>query len=177
MKKSLLLSALFLMIAGVHSQEKQNFENTGSSLSMQEKKDALEFHNKVRQDAGVAPLTWSPDLSKYAQEWADHLANSNCQFKHRDASSQNGKSYGENIGIGYSGYNALQATKNWYSEIKDFKNVVLDNTNWSVAGHYTQMVWSKTTQVGIGAAKCANGANIIVANYNPPGNYMGQKAY
>ena len=151
--------------------------NTGSLVSVQDAKDALNFHNKARADVGVAPLTWSPELSKYAQDWANNLANNGgCQLKHR-SSSENTKGYGENIALGYAGYNALNSSAAWYSEISKFQNVVLDNSNWYAAGHYSQMVWRKTTQVGMGIAKCTNGASIIVANYNPPGNYMGQKTY
>lgn len=150
--------------------------NTGSMVSVQDAKDALAFHNKVRNDVGVAPLFWSAEISKYAQEWANNLAGNGCQLQHR-STAQNTKGYGENIALGYSGYNALDSSKAWYSEIKDFQNVVLDNSNWYASGHYSQMVWRKTTQVGIGIAKCTNGASIIVANYDPPGNYMGQKAY
>ena len=151
--------------------------NTGSLVSVQDAKDALAFHNKARKDVGVAPLIWSAEISRYAQDWANNLANNGgCQLRHR-SSSENTKGYGENIALGYSGYNALDSSKAWYSEIKDFQNVVLDNSNWYAAGHYTQMVWRKTAKVGIGIAKCTNGASIIVANYDPPGNYMGEKAY
>ena len=150
--------------------------NIGSLLTANEAKEALDFHNKARNDVGVAPLTWSPEISKYAQEWANNLAANGCQLQHR-SSAQNTKGYGENIGMGYSGYNALSASKAWYSEISQFQNVVLDQNNWYKAGHYSQMVWRNTTHLGIGVAKCSNGATIVVGNYNPPGNYMGQKAY
>jgi len=39
------------------------------------------------------------------------------------------------------------------------------------------MFWRNTKKVGWGVAKCKNGSYIIVANYDPPGNYMGEKAY
>ena len=142
-----------------------------------EESEALDFHKKVRQDVGVSPLSWSAELSTYAQNWANYLAKNGCDFRHRGSGDEEGKSYGENIAMSSGSYTLLQASKNWYSEIKDFTNVPLDNSNWNAAGHYTQMVWKNTSHVGIGSAKCSNGSTIIVANYNPPGNYMGQKAY
>ena len=86
--------------------------------------------------------------------------------------------YGENIFWGKGrDYSALDASKGWYSEIEHYTHGVLNSSNWSKTGHYTQMVWKSTTQVGIAVAKCSNGAIIIVANYNPGGNYMGESPY
>jgi pathogenesis-related protein 1 len=152
-------------------------ENTGSDVSQSDAQEALDFHNKVRNDVGTKPLHWSTELASYAQEWADHLANNNCEFEHRSGEYDQ-KNYGENIFWG-SGtmYTSKSASESWYSEIKDYVHGVLTSDNWSTAGHYTQMVWSTTTAVGIGSATCPNGSVIIVANYNPPGNYLGQKAY
>jgi hypothetical protein len=39
------------------------------------------------------------------------------------------------------------------------------------------MVWKSTKQVGIAVSKCDDGAIIIVANYNPTGNFMGETPY
>jgi hypothetical protein len=39
------------------------------------------------------------------------------------------------------------------------------------------MVWKNTTHVGVGIGVCKSGEILIVANYNPPGNYMGEKPY
>jgi hypothetical protein len=44
-------------------------------------------------------------------------------------------------------------------------------------GHYTQIIWRNTTEVGCGMATCSNGSEIWVCNYNPPGNYLRQNAY
>jgi hypothetical protein len=74
-------------------------------------------------------------------------------------------------------YTALDATKSWYSEIKYYTPQIINESNWSKTGHYTQMVWRNTTKVGIASVICPDGATIIVANYDPPGNYMGEKAY
>ena len=171
---TLVLIACFI---GLSVKAQQVPENTGSKVSQSEAQQALDFHNKVRNDVGSKPLEWSPELAAYAQEWADHLASNNCAFEHRSGEYDT-NNYGENIFWG-SGpvYNSKSASESWYSEIKDYVHGVLTSDNWSVAGHYTQMVWSKTTAVGIGSATCSSGAVIIVANYNPPGNYLGEKAY
>jgi hypothetical protein len=43
-------------------------------------------------------------------------------------------------------------------------------------GHYTQIVWRNTTEVGCGVASCGS-SEIWVCNYSPPGNYVGQNPY
>lgn len=48
-----------------------------------------------------------------------------------------------------------------------------------IAGHYTQLVWRGSEQLGIGLARTidANGVSYyVVCNYYPPGNIMGQFA-
>ncbi|CAF5089453.1 unnamed protein product, partial [Rotaria sp. Silwood1] len=45
----------------------------------------------------------------------------------------------------------------------------------SVTGHFTQVIWLGSTQLGIGIALTNdNRTAYVVANYYPPGNYLGQ---
>lgn len=150
---------------------------TGSRVLQAGAQEALDFHNKVRADVESPPLQWSEDLAGYAQAWADKLA-VNCDFEHRPSSGAWGQKHGENIfwGDGEK-YTVLDASESWYSEIEDYKYGPLTNNNWYKTGHYTQMVWKNTTQVGLGIAVCKSGATLIVANYSPAGNYMGEKPY
>ncbi len=150
---------------------------TGSTISQKDAQEALDFHNKVRADVRSPKLKWSEDLALYAQVWADQLA-ADCKLEHRPYSGPWKQNYGENIFWGGGeDYSALDASESWYSEIKDYKYGKLNNSNWYNTGHYTQMVWKNTTHVGIGVAVCKNGSILIVANYSPSGNYMGEKPY
>lgn len=157
----------------------ENTNVTSSQISSQEAKEALDFHNKARSEVGVEPLVWSATLSNFAQQWADHLvANNNCKLEHRPDSGEWKQRYGENIAMQPpQGHSAKDASAQWYDEIDKFQNVVLNDHNWFDAGHYSQMIWRKTKAVGMGAAKCSNGYYIVVANYDPAGNFMGEKAY
>jgi len=38
------------------------------------------------------------------------------------------------------------------------------------------MIWRQTTQVGCGLAS-GKGFDVLVCQYNPPGNWMGQSPY
>lgn len=165
-----------IIVAGVQAQKVP--VNTGSKVAKEDAQTALDFHNKVRKDVGVPPLEWSPELAAFAQLWANKLADGGCKLEHRPSTGKWAQLYGENIYFGTaSGVTSLDASKAWYGEIKDFRNEKLNVNNWLKVAHYTQMVWRTTTRVGIAKAKCPSGATIIVANYSPIGNYMGQKPY
>lgn len=43
-------------------------------------------------------------------------------------------------------------------------------------GHFTQLVWKNTTTVGCGAADCNDAGWLLVCEYNPAGNVVGQFA-
>lgn len=147
---------------------------TGSRISPQEAQAALDFHNAKRREVGVPALAWSAPLAGTAQRWAEHLAATRgCQLEH----TQNNP-YGENLfaGNGYP-YGALDAAQSWYEEIRQYRYGPVTAKNYHATGHYTQMVWRDTTQVGIGKAQCADGGVVIAAEYSPAGNYLGQRPY
>lgn len=41
-------------------------------------------------------------------------------------------------------------------------------------GHFTQMVWKNTQEMGMAMARGLNGKIYVVANYNPRGNVVGK---
>jgi len=45
---------------------------------------------------------------------------------------------------------------------------------FNISGHFSQVVWKNSKELGMGMAKDQSGKFIVVANYNPPGNYRGQ---
>ena len=169
-KLFLLCILLFPMISFTQG----SIDTTGSKISSEDAQAVLDHHNKARDDHGIPPLTWSAALAAYAQEWADSLANTNdCQLKHRDNRE---KGYGENIFAASPGFKPLDASIGWYNEIKNYTYSKIDDSN-SNAWHYTQMIWKNTKEVGLGVATCPNGNVLIVANYNPAGNYSGEFPY
>lgn len=139
-------------------------------FSSEESELFVGYHNRVRKEVNVAPLEWSDELSAYAQEWANKLARTGA-MKHRI----DGK-YGENIAVNTIG-TLTSGAEQWYAERKYFKGRSLSNSNLSKVGHYTQMVWRKSMRLGAGKSKGKNGYWYIVANYDPPGNYLGEKPY
>jgi hypothetical protein len=55
-----------------------------------------------------------------------------------------------------------KASMQWYDEIKDH-NFNLDHQ--SGTGHFTQLVWKTTKEVGFGVARASDGSFYGVANY------------
>lgn len=134
----------------------------------------MQLHNDARAEVGVAPLEWDAKLAAYAQQWADHLAAKGSDLEHRP----NNK-YGENL-AGYLpqyGDRPVHGAKMWYDEKKDYHGEAISDTNYMTFGHYTQMVWSKTTKVGFGMAMAPDGMVILCANYEDAGNMIGEKPY
>lgn len=126
----------------------------------------LKTHNLLRSQHGAPAMTWNQGIQKYAQEWANKIAKEDRMY-HRQPNN-----YGENIywasGMNPSGKNVVDS---WYSEIKDYN---YSKPDFSMkTGHFTQVVWIGSTELGCGRATSKNGGIYIVCNYNPPGNYMG----
>lgn len=40
-------------------------------------------------------------------------------------------------------------------------------------GHFTQVIWRDSTELGVGMARNRNGEVYVVCNYNPAGNFLG----
>ncbi|OQX24148.1 MAG: hypothetical protein BWK80_22360 [Desulfobacteraceae bacterium IS3] len=130
--------------------------------------DLVARHNYWREQVGVAAVTWSSEVAAYAQEWADNMQTQGCGLEHRRSGM-----YGENLAGGY-GMSAQEVVDMWAGE-KAYYNYESNSCN-GVCGHYTQVVWRSTTQIGCGMASCG-GKEVWVCNYNPAGNYIGMKPY
>ena len=125
-------------------------------------------HNVYRSEVGVDNISWSDELAKSAQQWANKLAR-NCDFKHSSSG------YGENLWMGTSGaFTPNDVVDDWGAEKENY--TYSNNSCSDVCGHYTQIVWSTTKFVGCAKVTC-DGADIWVCQYDPPGNYVGEKPY
>ncbi|TJZ78827.1 CAP domain-containing protein [Chitiniphilus eburneus] len=148
----------------------------------------LAQHNSVRsnEQAGLPALSWSERLATFAQTWADHLASTNsCNLTHRSGAERqlDGTTTGENlfagwVSVAYDGYrwNAADVVGSWAGEKPDYDFSTKSCAAGKACGHYTQIVWKTTTQVGCGRSRCAQG-EVWVCNYLPAGNYVGQNPY
>jgi pathogenesis-related protein 1 len=140
----------------------------------------LAEHNRWRAEVGSPSLRWSAKLAGIAQGWSDHLKNDSCGMYH------SGNGYGENIYQAtaimwsdgrrdFSPKTAKDVVGAWGSEIKDYNYA--DNSCSGVCGHYTQLVWKDTKEVGCAMSVCGDNGQIWVCSYSPPGNVVGQRPY
>ncbi|XP_076927457.1 pathogenesis-related protein PR-1 type-like [Bidens hawaiensis] len=131
--------------------------------------DFVNTHNCMRRVLNLPPLTWDDKIAKVAQAYANKRKD--CQLIHSE-----GSGYGENLGVGPK-LNGLWSTQMWIDERPDYDYAT--NQCLAMCGHYTQVVWKKTERIGCGVAKCDDGSdfNMVVCNYDPPGNYQGQWPY
>lgn len=152
-------------------------------------KGMTEAHNIIRRELGLPGLTWSDSLALYAQEWADYLASKNgCTMEHRPGTGNNGNKYGENLywasairwsngNIEAQEINPAKVVQNWSGEAEDYSYETNSCKRGKMCGHYTQVVWKKTVNVGCGRTLCTDMSQIWVCNYDPPGNFIDERPY
>jgi len=164
----------------------QQHDHDKPVLSQKERfNGVLEAHNSVRAKHGLQPLKWSGKLAAYSQQWANHLgASGSCKMVHRPGTPP----YGENLFWASplswtSGETSVQDVS-----IKEIVKVWTDEEKWydyasnscepgKQCGHYTQIVWQNTSEVGCAMKVCADKSQSWVCSYNPAGNYAGQRPY
>jgi len=129
----------------------------------------MNLHNRERAYVGIADLSWDSGLEASAQDWAEYLAVNN-QFRH------SGQPVGENLASASNRSNVVTYMFNsWanekvhFSNAKPFPDVSVDG-GW--VGHYTQLIWGATYEVGCGVAY-QSGVNYLVCQYRLDGNYNG----
>ncbi len=153
----------------------------GSSEEPSDMAGMVAAHNQARANAqptpspALEPLLWSSALADIAQEYAE-----GCRFEHSN------NDLGENL-YAESGQTSSPAgvVASWASEIEFYAYASNSCAAGEQCGHYTQVVWSDTRRVGCGRARCTSNSpfgngqtwNNWVCNYDPPGNFRGERPY
>ncbi|CAD7936737.1 unnamed protein product [Amoebophrya sp. A120] len=136
--------------------------------------DLVAATNAVRRRAFLPSMVWDPELATGAEEHAKTLctnfAHSSVEQRHDNGMPTEKEDYiGENIykvqGFDPTGTDVVDA---WYAEIKDYtygpvgsactttkcQSWPLDRQDQCMVGHFTQLMWHSSTQVGCGKAQC-----------------------
>lgn len=136
------------------------------AASSAEIQEWLQAHNNYRTLHGVPPVTWSATVAASAQTYAE-----TCPSEH------SGSGYGENLAWATYDMGESTVVQYWYDEEPhyDYNNPGFS----SETGHFTQVVWKGTTEIGCGfATGCGDAwpymSNVWVCQYNPPGNYLSE---
>jgi len=147
-----------------------NTPTTDTSLTQSQL--AVKRHNEIRAEvySGFG-LVWSDTVAASAQKHADYLGATNT-FDHGNSP------YGENLYASGGNATYVDAINSWHEEKADFNPQTKEcYGEWYECGHYTQLIWQETTEVGCGKSSSSQWDSIIVCQYNPPGNYTGESPY
>ncbi|KAK1781167.1 CAP domain-containing protein [Copromyces sp. CBS 386.78] len=154
--------------------------------------DTLLYHHNIhRSNHSADAMTWGESYAKYAQEAA-----APCKFQHD--LTPGGGGYGQNIAMWGSSNTQVvldkgaakagaQATTNmWYNgelplwPASNYGNDNPDTSNFESWGHFSQLVWKESKEVGCYTQYCPKGTMstqmdvwYTVCNYYPPGNMGG----
>ncbi|MDB5718382.1 MAG: SCP-like extracellular [Sphingomonas bacterium] len=139
----------------------------------------LAAHNRERAHAGVAQLAWNDDLAAGAAAWGAQLARTG-QFEH-SPDSPDDEPLGENLFMGTRGYYGPEAMVGaWIEEKRYFQPGVFPHNsrtgNLGDVGHYTQLMWRSTGQVGC-AVVGNKSDDYLVCRYSDAGNVEGERPF
>jgi len=145
----------------------------------------LDAQNAVRRNpqppppSPLPPLTWSTDAAAVAQAWAD-----NCSYQHNANRGTRGENIAASAPVG--NWKLQDAVAAWASEVSDYDYASNTCASGKQCGHYTQLVWRDTLRAGCAHRICNTGWpfpgtpgswDFWVCDYEPPGNWLGQKPY
>jgi Cysteine-rich secretory protein family len=137
----------------------------------------LAAHNAERSAMGIPPLAWNDRLAADARVWADELAASG-RFEHSpDEPGQ--EPQGENLWAGTPrAFSPEAMVRLWVAEKGDYRPGVFPNNSRSGdfehVGHYTQLIWRGSRQVGCAAA-VGRSEEFLVCRYSQAGNVYGER--
>ena len=146
-------------------------------------REVLDAHNRERRKHGVGDLSWEPKLARLAEEWAHHLCRGGRSAPVLQHRPQVSGGPGENLWAAATteatSYSIGDAVKSWASEEKYYSERT-GRCKGGTCGHYTQLMWHNTKQVGCAFATCPAGAmnaTIWACNYAPAGNFANERPY
>ncbi|XP_062974992.1 peptidase inhibitor 16 [Elgaria multicarinata webbii] len=150
------------------------------SFTEKDKKLIVDRHNWFRSQvsppaADMLKLSWDPELEAFAKDYAEK-----CAWKHNEERGQRG----ENLLATSGDLDLENAVEEWYKENQYYNMTTLTCEEDQMCGHYTQVVWATSERVGCGTVFCETlhltndtDMNLLVCNYEPPGNVIGHKPY
>jgi len=143
-------------------------------------------HNDLRAKYKSPPLSYSKPLENAARKWAVKLQKDGCGMVH--SHGKVGKT-GENLYWASprivtrtdskgnkTRSSSLQKVKEqdvvqaWYDEVKWYDYETNSCEKGQMCGHFTQVIWNTTSEVGCAAMACDDRSQVWVCEYTTPGN-------
>lgn len=136
--------------------------------------EVYKAHNIERSKYGYQPLRWNPVLAGNAGAYANQLAGIG-RLVHAPREGRGTER--ENISQGLTGWSASRLMASWLDEKPYFRAGIFPDISttgdWSQVGHYSQMIWPTTTDIGCGMA-VGGRFSWLVCRYDPGGNKDGK---
>ncbi|XP_019064033.1 cysteine-rich venom protein pseudechetoxin-like [Fukomys damarensis] len=136
--------------------------------------EILNKHNDLRRMVkpsarNMLKMTWNAEVAKNAETWAKK-----CIFSHspNDQRKINFAGCGENYFLSSDPRTWSNVIQSLYDEVKDFKYGLGNIRANAKTGHYTQLVWATSHQLGCALAHCPHKKYkyFYVCQYCPAGN-------
>ncbi|GFP89705.1 pathogenesis-related protein pr-1 [Phtheirospermum japonicum] len=146
--------------------------STNAGVPKNAARQFMGMQNAARAALGLPPLIWDQKLVQYARSYA-RQRREDCALEHSHGP------YGENIFWGSGdGWTPAQAAAAWVAERREYNYWSNSCAFGQQCGHYTQIVWRDTKKIGCAKVVCDGGKGVfMICNYNPPGNYIGERPY
>ena len=146
--------------------------------SASEAERLLAVHNAERARLGLPALEWNPALARDADAYARVLLVRGA-LAHASASDRKGS--GENLWMGTAGaWDSDAMVEMFLDERRYFRAAAFPDVSltgkWSDVGHYSQIVWRDTKEVGC-AVDSGGGMDVLVCRYSPAGNVFGRMPF
>ena len=135
--------------------------------------------NRERARENISALEWDDQLTTSAAKWARHLGSTGA-FEHSpDDAGQ--PEEGENLWAGTRGYYSPESMIGlWAAEKRNFKPGLFPANSRTGdvegVGHYTQMMWRRSTKVGCALAQ-SRSEDVLVCRYSTAGNVTGEQPF
>jgi len=166
-KITFVVSSLLLINGCLPLEDDTTKETTNTSL-LTESQNMISRQNEIRAEVFLgAPVVWSDVIALSAQAHADYLAQNNL-FEHSANSP-----YGENLYASSATATYTDAVNSWYEEKVNYDLVNKTCAVGAGCGHYTQLIWKDSIEVGCAKSSSASWNSLIVCQYSPAGNMWG----
>ncbi|XP_016068137.1 PREDICTED: cysteine-rich secretory protein 3-like [Miniopterus natalensis] len=121
--------------------------------------------------SNMLKMTWSDEAARNAESWANMCTMTHSPSAKRHISSTG---CGENLFMSSNPRSWSDAIQSLYDEVKDFKYGFGSTRPNAVTGHYTQLVWATSHQLGCALAHCPRSIYkyFYVCQYCPSGNVL-----
>ena len=132
--------------------------------------NATTRHNDYRACHNAGPLLPNCELMEISQSYAEKMPSDHSH------ATFHGEWMGENLYWIWNGKpTGFDPVDAWYNEIKDYDFETYSSKNGNKVGHFTQLIWKDSKELGVGFY-CNSNKCCVVANYYPGGNILNEQA-